>query len=732
MFILKESYSQDSIFHPHISCGMEGIEAQSGSSQWPFFPMDNDELKVLVVFCNFPSPSGDWDLSGKCLLQHWPGNEGQVMPSWASDVICPTTSNVWHPSLTGLFRDESMGRFWLIGDVYPDLYVFNEQVWDYAASSKKIGYAVKELLLSIDEYVDYSEYDNFDPWDYDDDNDRREPDGIVDFIFIMFRFTNAHTIDPDSYGHGYTGIALLGGRDGRFGLENGVPVTELNLDGKIIKAGFPGSGCISDVQNPWAIGIPAHEFGEHYSYGGGHSEQMGAFNINGGGIASAYDREHNGWNTTNAIAPTSNTTITLRDYVTTNDYVRIQRTNDKIYLENRRRFSYYASNEHIIWRWNCGEPLRPIHPDSTLLIYHNTDYRTFDIQTADGKWDWQKCPGNKYKVDYTSPTCNLFFHDTSNRYGANGLSTFYLRDLPILNEKCEVYPDRGTLTYMGVGEDKNTCFDVEYNDVYSPWSNPPLLVNNQNDSLTIEIEERNGNGDLVINIYFTNITDAKPSKPQGLKVIEYDVNPGVSYHPKLIWPANLEPDFNGEYKIYRGSSFDEGKEPEYFYLTTITNTQSIVEYIDQEILLYYEQQSQPGCGSYYITYSYKISAVDDTELESVKSERGYISGWTLDCIGPKGDNPTLSSLPEEYKIYQNYPNPFNPVTNIQYDIPKDGFVSIKVYDLTGKKIETLVKDFKKAGRYLITFNAKDLASGIYFYKIEADNFIQIKKMVIIK
>lgn len=339
--------------------------------------MTNDTLKALVVFCNFPYQSGNFDIDA-CLLNYWPGSSGQTKPEWADSVICQSTLNIWNPSITGYFKESSMGKFYLIGNVYPELYIFEHQVTDYVPDSMKIGSAVRELLLAVDSGVDFSEYDKFDPEDIDNDNNLHEPDNIVDLIFIIFRFTNSHTIDPEPYsGKGYSGIAMLGGRNGNFGIVNNGndTIREVTLDGKRILAKFPGSGCISEMTNPWGIGISTHEFAEHYGYGYGHSETMGSYNICGGGIASANDREHFGWNTSNAIIPTSNSTITLRDYITTNDYIKIPRYSDTLYIENRRRFNYYSSNNNIIWKWGCSDPLRPFQADSMLIIYRKTGER---------------------------------------------------------------------------------------------------------------------------------------------------------------------------------------------------------------------------------------------------------------------------------------------------------------------------------------------------------------------
>jgi len=90
-----------------------------------------------------------------------------------------------------------------------------------------------------------------------------------------------------------------------------------------------------------------------------------------------------------------------------------------------------------------------------------------------------------------------------------------------------------------------------------------------------------------------------------------------------------------------------------------------------------------------------------------------------------------NQIPGEYKLYQNYPNPFNPKTTIKYDLPKDGFITFKVYDVLGKELYSTV-DFRTAGTHQITLDGSNYASGLYFYRIEAGSYIETKKMVLIK
>jgi hypothetical protein len=88
--------------------------------------------------------------------------------------------------------------------------------------------------------------------------------------------------------------------------------------------------------------------------------------------------------------------------------------------------------------------------------------------------------------------------------------------------------------------------------------------------------------------------------------------------------------------------------------------------------------------------------------------------------------------PIEISLEQNYPNPFNPTTTIKYQIPERSFVTIKVYDVLGNEIETLVNEEKPAGSYEIEFNGTGLPSGTYFYQLQAGSFVETKKMVLMK
>ena len=98
-------------------------------------------------------------------------------------------------------------------------------------------------------------------------------------------------------------------------------------------------------------------------------------------------------------------------------------------------------------------------------------------------------------------------------------------------------------------------------------------------------------------------------------------------------------------------------------------------------------------------------------------------------------NPTnvnVNSSPDNFSLLQNYPNPFNPSTTIIYSVPEAGMITMKVYDILGREVRTLLNEYKSVGSYNIVFNAHGLSSGVYFYKLTAGNYNSVKKLVLLK
>lgn len=89
-------------------------------------------------------------------------------------------------------------------------------------------------------------------------------------------------------------------------------------------------------------------------------------------------------------------------------------------------------------------------------------------------------------------------------------------------------------------------------------------------------------------------------------------------------------------------------------------------------------------------------------------------------------------LPDQYSLEQNYPNPFNASTTINYSLPYPGNVKLDIYDILGRKVETLIEKQQQAGYHHVIWNAKDISTGMYFYKLQAGDYIETKKMVLLK
>jgi hypothetical protein len=127
---------------------------------------------------------------------------------------------------------------------------------------------------------------------------------------------------------------------------------------------------------------------------------------------------------------------------------------------------------------------------------------------------------------------------------------------------------------------------------------------------------------------------------------------------------------------------------------------------------------------------------------SVGTTEDSLNGWgflTIKYSQPTSISQISKDVPERYKLFQNYPNPFNSSTRIKYEIQKNSMVQLKVYDMLGKEIQTLVSEEQNAGTYETSFNGQNLSSGIYIYEIQVINkdgnsntYREVKRMVLLK
>jgi hypothetical protein len=190
-------------------------------------------------------------------------------------------------------------------------------------------------------------------------------------------------------------------------------------------------------------------------------------------------------------------------------------------------------------------------------------------------------------------------------------------------------------------------------------------------------------------------------------------NPAISYTPSVsvsgsivhvVWSVNRD----GNFEIYYNRSTDGGVN--WGTDTRLTNNSAV--------------SSKP------------FVSVSGTAVHCVwmdNRDGNYEIYYKRDPTGnPIGIANINSEIPASYSLSQNFPNPFNPTTNIRYDLPKNGFVKLVVFDMLGREIETLVNEQQSAGTYEANWNASQFPSGVYFYKLITDNFTETKKMLMVK
>ncbi|RPI17767.1 MAG: T9SS C-terminal target domain-containing protein [Ignavibacteriae bacterium] len=134
--------------------------------------------------------------------------------------------------------------------------------------------------------------------------------------------------------------------------------------------------------------------------------------------------------------------------------------------------------------------------------------------------------------------------------------------------------------------------------------------------------------------------------------------------------------------------------------------------------------SAPDTSRAYWTYIYNDAPSGQNRVYNV-------DGITCQIV-IIGINNITTVIPEKFGLYQNYPNPFNPATKIKFDIPVNDYVILSVYDITGKEVSVIVSEQMKAGTYEAVFDASNLPSGAYFYRLQASGYSESKKMLILK
>ncbi len=454
-------------------------------------------------------------------------------------------------------------------------------------------------------------------------------------------------------------------------------------------------------------------------------------------------------------------------------------------LANRRKVSQWDSRmggdtlADEIWHH-----FRGTNPDygKGLYIYHvkngfiygQQQSGVIDLECADGLWNWTSAGISRPDINNfnsmipvkkkTTPAYDedtyisandemseaIVFspgsHDIS--YSQRGTSSLYT------NENDYWY----SLAKLG---DRWDAWNTGYNEVFSPYSSPNTNdMNNQPTGIFVWYDSlETGTNKARIKIYResgiggitplnTILEETPPSKPVGIR-IEFDTSDAYR-HPIIKWNHNKEPDMIRDgnmkrYKIFKASKADMTQVPSDYVLLAVKDIPDSLspEYEDTTVLGPDATIVYDPCYPVQYPLRYKVVAVDNTDKESVKSDFAQTYGWRSDssvtcAIGPdnpgigSNNDPETESTPTEYSLNQNYPNPFNPFTMIKYDLPNDNFVTIKIYDMLGRELMSLVNEFKQAGSYSVTFDAANYPSGVYYYKINTGSFVQVRKMILIR
>jgi hypothetical protein len=137
-----------------------------------------------------------------------------------------------------------------------------------------------------------------------------------------------------------------------------------------------------------------------------------------------------------------------------------------------------------------------------------------------------------------------------------------------------------------------------------------------------------------------------------------------------------------------------------------------------------------------INYSF-INDSGTGKISSILSGSGnkslsQLNNNRIELFAKVDKNSALTNIPTEYLLYQNFPNPFNPITTIKYDIVEIQDVEVTVYDVIGRKITTLVNEQQQPGKYEVKWDATNVSSGIYFYQLKTNDYVDTKKMILLK
>jgi hypothetical protein len=468
-----------------------------------------------------------------------------------------------------------------------------------------------------------------------------------------------------------------------------------------------------------------HEFGHvwglPHNYSGGLWTLMGHRSSNISSFMNSYERERLGWiYFTDVTQDGYNATIADFGKHGVAYRILIPNTNEAFLFENHQCVRSESPYDLV----DVSDP-----SGAKGLYVLQQKGNELRVAAADGRWNWS----NPFWIQNPWSTNPLDSIPVYKR-GSINRHLGYTKKVGIPHTKPQLWNGLGFMhawldeitgdlqigpRFKGDGKDR---FTYEENNVFSPWSHYGAYSWNGSTATTIGFEITSpGSSNINVKFYTANPQNASPSKP----VLGWDPRDlGKPYEQGwvyLAWGADfwdeqpVEPDITWS-ELQRKIGFGS-------WQTVYSGPNRVWE--DGSI-----NYDPNGETPVYLRVRWKDSQNKWSlwsDLFSTKMNNGSI-GVGQKSISQNPDNRSIL----EYGISQNYPNPFNPVTTITFSIKESGLVSLKVFDVLGKEVITLINEFKPEGEYKTKFDASALPSGIYFYTLQVNEFIENRKMLLLK
>ena len=649
-------------------------------------------LRVLIVFASFPDDEAPHP--------YWPPHNP---PLHMEQFIDPDTSTRSQSpfNITNYFSQMSLGQFHVVGEaIWVETGHYQTEYLN--GSYGRANWSV--LQERVDPLIDFSKYDNWtNQADYTNIN---APDSLVDMVIMVWRTNIFESVGEASLGY----------------------KTGFLVDGKRIEMGFPerydfprGSGVTCEYlygDDPQKVmRTMVHEFG-HWLLGGPHPYNSGTLSgkhqywgmlCAGQRISSCtntYERERLGWITVPEIQPDVN--IPLPDYLSTGTALEYRPPNgdpfEYFYIENHQGLSVF-------------DDVTANPDDKGIWILHQQGpYMEMDnlrIRPSDGNWNWEN-PGDTAAC--FSQELPIFRRGQPKVLTGESHRDQIPTSLSAVNWMFTYKDPLGEL-HCGAffaGQLLSGAFTMS-NPIFSPYSNPNSNAwNTQPTSFSLEIVgDVNG---IVTICYHSDPLDAPPAcRYLGIDPTVHERATASIY---LAWGTQwteaqpLEPDvISSELQRQVGN---QGT------WTTVYEGPA-TSWMDGSL-------SYDSSGA--VPVFFRVRTRDARAKYAAWSNVFPTAVATVNGIehqtGQRYDTPS------HLVLLANYPNPFNPKTQIRYFVPRTSQVTLKVFDLLGREIATLVDEVKSAGNHTVSFDGSTLTSGTYFYRLASGSSLQTRAMILLR